>query len=145
MFLFYCRMLPLFIKTDKNNYVEQRSDPGQDTDTVALICSKFCRSRPLKKEYGVENVDQMEGVRFLKDLGHDQEEVVLLQSGENKAALKMFPEAPKTSKIILTLYSYLLLLTFFSTPEWPEIEAAAAQHQKKSMLFWRGGGNCQGG
>ena len=81
----------------------------------------------------------MEGVRFLKDLGHEQEEVVLLQSGENKAALKMFPEAPKTSKIILTLYSYLLLLTFFSTPEWPEIEAAAAQHQKKSMLFWRGG------
>ena len=68
----------------KTNFIQQRSEPGQDTDVLAITCSKFCTSQTLKEDYGIENIDQLPGVQFLQNLGQTQEEVVLLQSGKKK-------------------------------------------------------------
>ena len=81
----------------------------------------------------------MSGVQFLQNLGHTQEEVVLLQSGEDKICPKTFDKAPAKNKIILTLHSYLSLLSFFTTPEWEKVEAAAKEHQYKKAVVLEGG------
>ena len=121
----------------KTNFIEQRSEPGQDTDVLAITCSKFCTSQTLKEDYGIENIDQLPGVQFLQNLGQTQEQVVLLQSGEKKMALKKFLEAP--TKMIITLYSYFLLLNFFTSEEWTNMETAAKEHQQKKSVVLEGG------
>ena len=121
----------------KTTFIQQRSEPGQDTDVLAITCSKFCTSKTLKEDYGIENIDQLPGVQFLQNLGQTQEQVVLLQSGEKKMALKKFLEAP--TKMIITLYSYFLLLNFFTSEEWTNMETAAKEHQQKKSVVLEGG------
>ena len=104
---------------------------------LAITCSKFCTSQTLKEDYGIENIDQLPGVQFLQNLGQTQEQVVLLQSGEKKMALKKFLEAP--TKMIITLYSYFLLLNFFTSEEWTNMETAAKEHQQKKSVVLEGG------
>ena len=85
--VFFFRMF--HYSANKTSFVQQRSDPGQDTDMLAIICSKFCTSQTLKNDYGIEKVDQLPGVQFLENLGHTQEQVVLLQTGKKNGAKKV--------------------------------------------------------